>query len=88
MADISEAVCQLAEAVKEMRVDWVPPPVVFVGCQGQIDIVSFFTAFERYCLVLYKKRFNLVAGGVAILLGGGGTCYRLGFWMWSRVSCG
>ena len=60
MADISEAVGQLAEVVKEMRVDrvppkTVPPPVVFVGFQGQIDIINSFSAFDHYWLVLYKK---------------------------------
>ena len=53
--NIHSNIGEIVKAAKEMRKDRVPPPIVFRGLEGQINIVSFFVAFERYCLVIYKK---------------------------------
>ena len=45
----------LVEAMSVLGTSKVPLPAIFTGIDGPIDIASFFVAFERYCLVNYKK---------------------------------
>lgn len=52
MADVINS---LAEAIREMRVDRVPPPAAFARNTSGFTISSFFVAFEKYCLAIYKK---------------------------------
>ena len=55
MAEAAEIVGQLAEKLVELGGNRIPPPVVFTGPKGQININAFFVSFERYCLAKYQK---------------------------------
>lgn len=50
-----EVVGELTEAIRNMRVDRVPPPASFTGGTG---IDTFLVAFEKYALAVYKNDTN------------------------------
>lgn len=54
-AQMAEVFSELAEAIRDMRVDRIPPPTAFAGMGGSSGINSFFRIFEKYCNAVYKK---------------------------------
>ena len=54
MEGMEEMVSSLVDAIKDMKVERVPPPVSYTG-RGNLN--EFFTSFERYAASLYKEDF-------------------------------